>query len=122
MNLHNQGVSVSVSAAPYADFDDSLAAAESDYKTRRPELSGWNLWPKWANADRSEILLEIPAHVFYSELSDDFERWCESRGRAPIPADEMLLAHELTGDPADELTSDERVWLADFVRRWENLD
>ena len=52
---------VTVPAAPYADADDSLAAAAADYADYHG-LEGWQVTAVgWADAQRDEIVLDVPA-------------------------------------------------------------
>lgn len=51
---------VTVSAAPYADADDSLAEAAADYAADH-DLEGWQVTAVgWADNQRDEIVLSVP--------------------------------------------------------------
>jgi hypothetical protein len=52
---------VTLNAETFADYDDCLAAAAAWYIDQRPELTGWDLNPRWASDERDEILLSVPA-------------------------------------------------------------
>lgn len=54
-------VDIVVSAAPYADHDDSLTAAVRDYVRDHPALRGWEITARWATDDRDEIIITVPA-------------------------------------------------------------
>jgi hypothetical protein len=57
-----KSIEITVSAAQYEDADDSLAAAAADVASERG-LEGYDLDARWADEDRSEIALTIPAHA-----------------------------------------------------------
>lgn len=56
----SKSITVRVPAAPYADHDDSLAAA-AEAVSAELGLDGWDLSPRWADEQRDEILLDVPA-------------------------------------------------------------
>lgn len=47
-------------AAQFADYDDCLSAAAKMIAAERG-LEGWDLSPRWANEQRDEILIDVPA-------------------------------------------------------------
>lgn len=46
-------------AAPYAGYDDCLAACAADV-AEEYGLEGWDLEPRWADDERDAILLDVP--------------------------------------------------------------
>lgn len=52
---------ITISAHQFSDSDDCLAAAAQHYIAEHPDLVGWDLDPKWADDDREEIILTVPA-------------------------------------------------------------
>lgn len=60
MARNNTPITVRVPAARYADHDDCLEAAAEDYAAEH-DLEGWDLSPRWADDQRDEILLSVPA-------------------------------------------------------------
>ena len=53
---------LSIPASRYDDSDDCLADAAADYAAEH-DLAGWNLSPRWADDERTEILLDVPANA-----------------------------------------------------------
>lgn len=53
--------SIEITVAANADADDCLAAAADEYIAEHPELTGWDLDPRWAADDCEEIALTVPA-------------------------------------------------------------
>lgn len=51
---------IRIPAAQYVDEDDCLSAAARDYAEQH-DLVGWELSPRWADDQRDEILLDVPA-------------------------------------------------------------
>ncbi len=51
---------ITIASKQYEDEDDCLAAAESDAQDLY-DLAGWDLCPTWADDDRTEIELTLPA-------------------------------------------------------------
>jgi len=51
---------IRIAAARYADEDDCLTAAADDYAAAN-DLAGWDLAPRWADEQRDEIILTVPA-------------------------------------------------------------
>jgi hypothetical protein len=54
-------VTIDATAARYQDADDCFALAVREYTRTRPALAGWDLSPRWADDQREEILLTVPA-------------------------------------------------------------
>lgn len=61
MNNANKPVTITVSAAQYEDHDDCLTAAAEDYISEHSDLEGYDLDARWADDQRDEILLTVPA-------------------------------------------------------------
>ena len=53
-------ITIEIDSALYADHDDCLAAAEADYAADHPEAVGYDMAARWADDDRSTILLDVP--------------------------------------------------------------
>ena len=53
--------SVTVTVRADADADDCLGAAAATYIATHPSLAGWDLEPRWSDADRETVDLTIPA-------------------------------------------------------------
>ena len=51
---------ISLPASRYADYDDCLTEAATDYIHEHPEARGWDLCPRWGDADRETIELTVP--------------------------------------------------------------
>jgi hypothetical protein len=68
----SKSTTVTVPAARYADADDCLAAAEQDYAAEH-DLAGWDLAPQWADDQRDEIVLTVPAWSAPATV-EDFEQ------------------------------------------------
>lgn len=49
-----------IPAELFADFDDSLTAAANAVAAKL-DLECWDLSPRWADDQRNEILLDVPA-------------------------------------------------------------
>lgn len=49
-------------AAQFADYDDCLTAAAKMIAAER-DLKGWDLSPRWADEQRDEILIDVPAEA-----------------------------------------------------------
>lgn len=56
----SKSITIRIPAAPYADHEDCLAAAARAVAAERG-LDGWDLSPRWADDQRDEILLDVPA-------------------------------------------------------------
>ena len=50
---------VEIDATPYQDDDDCLLAAAESYAADH-DLVGWDLEPRWGDADRTIIVLTVP--------------------------------------------------------------
>ena len=50
---------ITLPAAPYADYDDSLTAAADEYAAEHG-LVGWDLAPRWGDDERDTILIDVP--------------------------------------------------------------
>lgn len=53
-------MTITVDAQQYEDYDDCLAAAATDVADER-DLHGWDLSARWADDDRNQIALDVPA-------------------------------------------------------------
>jgi hypothetical protein len=53
-------ITLTVDASRYEDEDDCLAAAADD-AAETLHLEGWDLNPRWADNQRNEIILDVPA-------------------------------------------------------------
>ena len=51
---------IEVDAAQYEDEDDCLAAAAADYAEAHPEALGYDMAARWADDERTTILLDVP--------------------------------------------------------------
>jgi ABC-type nitrate/sulfonate/bicarbonate transport system substrate-binding protein len=47
-------------SAPYADYDDCLAAVAADYVDDHPEAEGYDLSARWADDDREAVEIDVP--------------------------------------------------------------
>lgn len=52
---------LTIPAAQYADSDDCLAAAADDVAQEHGVPAGYDMAPRWADDDRDEILVDVPA-------------------------------------------------------------
>lgn len=52
---------LTIPAAQYADYDDCLAAAAADVAQEHGVPAGYDMSPRWADDDRDEILVDVPA-------------------------------------------------------------
>ena len=52
---------ITVDAKRYEDADDCLAAAAAEYVEEHPEAAGYDLGARWADDEREQILLDVPA-------------------------------------------------------------
>lgn len=68
--MSNTNVTVRLHVADYTDHDDCLAAAAEEYASEHG-LEGWDLEPRWADGQRDEILLTVPAHSLAVEVDLD---------------------------------------------------
>jgi len=55
----NYGTELIVPANP--DLDDCLGGAAEEYVEEHPELAGYDLDPRWGDADRETVKLTVPA-------------------------------------------------------------
>lgn len=53
-------VEIKINARRYEDHDDCLTAAADEYAAKH-DLAGWDLSPRWADEQRNEIILTVPA-------------------------------------------------------------
>jgi hypothetical protein len=53
---------IRIPAQRYQDEDDCLSTAARDYASSH-DLAGWDLSPRWADDQRDEIVLTVPAHA-----------------------------------------------------------
>jgi hypothetical protein len=68
-------------------------------------------FPPFDSDDWLAVLRFIDRHADQISLTGELTAWCETQGLEPASADEMLLRADLTPW--------QRLWLSDFVRRWE---
>jgi hypothetical protein len=52
---------IEITVSANADLDDCLAEAAAEYISEHPELRGYDLSPRWANEDREQVVLTVPA-------------------------------------------------------------
>lgn len=60
----NKPTTIRIPAAQFADEDDCLAACAAKVADER-QLKGWNLAPRWADEQRNEILVDVPAGMYF---------------------------------------------------------
>ena len=89
---------IAISVRADADQDDCLAAAEQEYISEHPELSGYDLDPRWGDGDRETVVLAVPA-------------WAVEMGKGPF----KLEARNANRDSTSE-------WSEDFVGRGHRFD
>lgn len=67
--INKSRITLTLPARRYQDVDDCLSAAAADTAARY-HLSGWDLEPRWANADRTAIEVTVPAWAIV-EMGED---------------------------------------------------
>ena len=51
---------LTIPAAPYADYDDVLGAVAADYVADHHEAKGYDLSVRWADEDRDAVEIDVP--------------------------------------------------------------
>ena len=62
---------ITIDSLYFENDDDCLASAEAAAKSAAGELDGWDLSPRWADDERDEILLDVPAEDAESIVASD---------------------------------------------------
>lgn len=121
---------ITVAAARYIDSDDCLADAAADYAKRHPETEGYDMSPRFADANRDVILLDVPSWTLMSPHGigvgniEDLARWLDGidpcqwqqdmsrRRRTPHETRRSMLHALSTAHDHPAWGSDWNKWLA----------
>lgn len=68
----SKNIEIRVPAKQYEDEDDCLQAAAADYAEQH-DLQGWDLSPRWADEQREEIVLTVPAWAAAKKVTFSIE-------------------------------------------------
>jgi hypothetical protein len=68
----SKSTTIEISAAKYENDNDSLKAAAEEYADDHPRARGYDLNPRWANGERTAILLDVPIECRASDLCDEY--------------------------------------------------
>lgn len=75
---------VDVTVPADEEQDDCLTAAQTAYIEAHPDLVGYDLSPRWTDADRETVTLSVPRSVdmWWSWHDQDQDRWSSSTEEA----------------------------------------
>ena len=94
---------LTIPAAQYADYDDCLAAAAADVARERKIPGDYDLSPRWADDDRDEILVDVPAVTAADVLAHIPISMHDAGGNIRVVVDAMI--RDYPEESADEIAA-----------------